>query len=434
MSLELGLDTFGDIANGPDGAPLHPATVIREVLAEGELADRLGLDFFGVGEHHRDDYAVSAPDVLLAGLAGRTEHIRLGTSVTVLSSDDPIRVFQRFSTVDAISRGRAEITVGRGSFVESFPLFGLDLSDRLGLDFFGVGEHHRDDYAVSAPDVLLAGLAGRTEHIRLGTSVTVLSSDDPIRVFQRFSTVDAISRGRAEITVGRGSFVESFPLFGLDLSDYETLFEEKLDLLAAVVAEQPVRWEGSIRPPVRVEKVMPATESGHLPVWVGVGGTPQSVVRAAHYGFPVVIAIIGGSARQFAPLADLYRRALSEMGRPELPVGVHSPGYVAATDEQARDDFMPHFLPYMNKLGRERRWAPMGTDQALQQLGPEGAVYCGSPDTVAAKIVDTVRVLGLSRFQLKYSFGTLPHDQRMQCIRLYAEEVVPRVRAQLGEG
>ena len=343
MSLELGLDTFGDIANGPDGAPLHPAVVIREVLAEGELADRLGLDFFGIGEHHRDDYAVSAPDVLLAGLAGRTDRIRLGTSVTVLSSDDPVRVFQRFSTVDAISNGRAEITVGRGSFIESFPLFGLDLGD------------------------------------------------------------------------------------------YETLFDEKLDLLAAVVAEQPVRWEGSIRPPLQVEKIMPATESGHLPVWVGVGGTPQSVVRAAHYGFPVIIAIIGGSARQFAPLADLYRRALSEMGKPELPVGVHSPGYVAATDEQAREEFMPHFLPYMNKLGRERRWAPMGREQALQQLGPGGAVYCGSPDTVAAKIVDTVQVLGLSRFQLKYSFGTLPHDQRMECIRLYAEEVVPRVRAQLGE-
>ncbi|GAB3879297.1 LLM class flavin-dependent oxidoreductase [Terrabacter terrigena] len=341
--LEMGLDTFGDIALGPDGSPLHPATVLREVLAEGELADRLGLDFFGVGEHHRDDYAVSAPDVLLAGLAARTDRIRLGTSVTVLSSDDPIRVFQRFSTVDAISNGRAEITVGRGSFVESFPLFGLDLSD------------------------------------------------------------------------------------------YETLFEEKLDLLAAVVAEKPVHWEGSIRPPVDVQQVMPTTESGHLPVWVGVGGTPQSVVRAAHYGFPVVIAIIGGASRQFAPLADLYRQALSQMGKPERPVGVHSPGYVAATDEQAIDEFMPHFVPYMNKIGRERRWAPMTNEQALAQLGPDGAVYCGSPETVATKIVDTVRVLGVSRFQLKYSMFTLPHDQRMECIRLYAEEVVPRVRAMLDD-
>jgi len=338
MSLELGLDTFGDIANGPDGQPLHPAVVLREVLAEGELADRLGLDFFGVGEHHRDDYAISAPEVLLAGLATRTERIRLGTSVTVLSSDDPIRVFQRFATADALSHGRAEITVGRGSFVESFPLFGYDLTD------------------------------------------------------------------------------------------YETLFEEKLDLLAAVVTEQPVSWEGSIRPPVRVDRIMPATESGRLPVWVGVGGTPQSVVRAAHYGFPVVIAIIGGTPRQFAPLADLYRRALQEMDKPELPVGVHSPGYVAATDEQARDEFLPHFLPYMNKIGRERRWAPMTREQAAAQFGPDGAVYCGSPETVAQKIAQTVGLLGVSRFQLKYSMGTLPHDKRMECIRLYAEEVVPRVR------
>ncbi len=342
MPLELGLDTFGDIANGPDGQPLHPAVVLREVLAEGELADRLGLDFFGVGEHHRPDYAISAPDTLLAAIATRTERIRLGTSVTVLSSDDPIRVFQRFATVDAVSNGRAEITVGRGSFIESFPLFGLDLSD------------------------------------------------------------------------------------------YETLFEEKLDLLAAVVREQPVRWEGSTRPPVQVDRIMPATESGRLPVWVGVGGTPQSVVRAAHYGFPVVIAIIGGASRQFAPLADLYRRALSEMGKPELPIGVHSPGYVAATDEQAVEEFLPHFLPYMNKLGRERRWAPMTKEQALAQLGRDGAVYCGSPETVAAKIVDTLQVLGASRFQLKYSMGTLPHEQRAECIRLYAEEVVPRVREQLG--
>ncbi len=344
MSLELGLDTFGDIAAGPDGSPLHAATVLREVLLEGELADRLGLHFFGVGEHHRDDYAISAPDVLLAGLATRTERIRLGTSVTVLSSDDPIRVFQRFSTVDALSHGRAEITVGRGSFVESFPLFGLDLAD------------------------------------------------------------------------------------------YETLFEEKLDLLAAVVAERPVHWQGSVRPPVHVEQVMPATESGHLPVWVGVGGTPQSVVRAAHYGFPVVIAIIGGASRQFAPLADLYRRALAELDKPQLPVGVHSPGYVAETDEQARQEFMPHFVPYMNKIGRERRWAPMTTEQALAQLGPGGAVYCGSPETVATKIVETVRVLGASRFQLKYSMGTLPHDRRMECIRLYAEEVAPRVQELLAEG
>ena len=345
MSLELGLDTFGDIANGPDGAPLHPAQAIREVLAEGELADRLGLDFFGIGEHHRADYAVSAPDMVLAGLATRTERIRLGTSVTVLSSDDPVRVYERFATLDALSRGRAEITVGRGSFIESFALFGFDLAD------------------------------------------------------------------------------------------YETLFSEKLDLLATLLTEaRPMRWEGSFRPPLDVPLVQPATEGGRIPTWVGVGGTPQSVVRAAHYGLPIVIAIIGGSARQFVPLADLYRRALREMEKPPQPVGVHSPGHVAATDEQAVEEFLPHFVTFMNRLGRERRWAPMTKDQARAQLGPDGAVYCGSPETVAAKIAATARLLGISRFQLKYSVGTLPHDVRMESIRLYAQEVAPRVRDLLGSG
>jgi probable LLM family oxidoreductase len=341
MSLELGLDTFGDIALGPDGTPLHPATVIREVLAEGQLADRLGLDFFGIGEHHRADYAVTAPDTVLAALAATTERIRLGSSVTVLSSDDPVRVFERFATVDAISRGRAEITVGRGSFIESFPLFGLDLQD------------------------------------------------------------------------------------------YETLFSEKLDLLAAVLTEKPVAWEGSFRPPLQVDRVQPGTESGHLATWVGVGGTPQSVVRAAHYGLPIVVAIIGGATRQFVPLVELYRRALSEAGRPELPVSIHSPGHIAATDEQAREEYLSYFVDYMNVIGRERRWAPMTQDQALAQMGPEGAVYCGSPETVAAKIVESVRLLGASRFQFKYSMGTLPHALRAESIRLYAEEVAPRVREQL---
>ena len=256
----------------------------------------------------------------------------------------------------------------------------------------------------------------------------MLSSEDPVRVFQRFATIDAISHGRAEITVGRGSFIESFPLFGLDLQDYETLFSEKLDLLAEVLKEGPVSWEGSFRPPVSVDGVVPTTESGSLRTWVGVGGTPQSVVRAAHYGMPIVIAIIGGSSLQFVPLADLYRRALTEMGRPELPIGVHSPGYVAATDERAVEEFLPHYVPFMNRLGRERRWAPLSVDQARLQLGADGAVYCGSPETVATKIAETARALGISRFQLKYSFGTLPHEQRMECIRLYAEEVAPRVR------
>ncbi|KGN40285.1 LLM class flavin-dependent oxidoreductase [Knoellia aerolata] len=342
--IELGLDTFGDIALGADGSPLPAATVIREVLAEGQLADRLGLDFFGVGEHHRPDYAVSAPDTVLAGLATTTTRIRLGTSVTVLSSDDPIRVFQRFSTVDALSNGRAEITVGRGSFIESFPLFGLSLDD------------------------------------------------------------------------------------------YEALFSEKLDLLAEVLKEEPFEWSGTIRPPVSAGPVMPPTESGHLRTWVGVGGTPQSVVRAAQYGFPVVIAIIGGQSAAFEPLADLYRRACAQFGHEGLPIGVHSPGHVAATDEQAVEEYLPHFLHQMRKIGSERGWAPMSEAAARAQMSPEGAVYCGSPDTVARKVAATMQVLGASRFQFKYSNGHLPHGLRMESIRLFAEEVAPRVRELMGAG
>ena len=337
MTIELGLDTFGDIPT-QDGQRLYAATVIRQVLAEGQLADRLGLDFFGVGEHHRPDFAISAPDTLLAGLATTTKQIRLGTSVTVLSSDDPIRVFQRFSTVDALSNGRAEITVGRGSFIESFPLFG--------------------------------------------------------------------SR----------------------LEDYETLFNEKLDLLAKVLTQQPFSWSGSIRPPLQAGPIMPPTESGHLRTWVGVGGTPASVVRAARYGMPIVIAIIGGSTSGFVPLADLFRRACTEYGHPGLPVGVHSPGHVAETDEQATEEYLPHFIEQMRRIGAERGWPPMSEDAAREQIGPDGAVYCGSPETVAQKIARTLRTLGASRFQLKYTNGSLPHEQRLSSIRLYGEEVAPRVR------
>lgn len=343
MTPQLGLDTFGDIALDADGRPLPAARVVREVLAEGQLADRVGVDVFGVGEHHRPDYAISAPDTLLAGLATTTERIRLGTSVTVLSSDDPVRVFERFSTLDALSHGRAEVTVGRGSFIESFPLFGLDLED------------------------------------------------------------------------------------------YEVLFSEKLDLLAQVLREEPVRWEGTTRPPLAVDRIMPPTESGRLPTWVGVGGTPASVVRAARHGLPIVIAIIGGASAQFAPLADLFRRACDEAGHPGLPVAVHSPGHVAESDEQAVEEYLPHFVAQMRKLGAERGWPPMSEAAARAQFSPEGAAYVGSPETVAGKIVTTMRTLGAERFQLKYTNGTLPHEQRMASIRLYGEEVAPRVRELLAE-
>ncbi|QBX55550.1 LLM class flavin-dependent oxidoreductase [Nocardioides seonyuensis] len=305
-------------------------------------------------------------------------------------------------------------------------------ADRVGVDYIGLGEHHRPDYAISAPDVVLAAIAGQTERIRLGTGVTVLSSDDPIRVYERFATLDAVSNGRAEVQLGRGSFIESFSLFGLDLSDYDRLFAEKLDLFAALQAEEPVHWQGTIRPPVEGKQVYPTTAAGSLPAWVGVGGTPESVVRAARYAMPLMLAVIGGSPAAFEQLADLYRRALGQLGHPELPIGMHSPGHVAETDELAREQLYPHQAELVTRLGRERGWPPYSRIAFEQSAGPQGALFVGSPETVAQKIAWAVELLGLSRFQLKYSVGELPHDQRMESIRLYGEEVIPRVRELLG--
>jgi len=304
------------------------------------------------------------------------------------------------------------------------------LADRLGLDFFGVGEHHREDFAISAPEVVLAAIAGRTERIRLGSAVTVLSSDDPVRVFQRFATLDAVSGGRAEVILGRGSFTESFPLFGYELDDYETLFEEKLDLFSLLLHEEPVTWSGETRASLRGQRVFPGTEHG-LTTWVGVGGSPGSVIRAARYGLPLMLAIIGGDPLRFAPFADLYRQALRELGQPDLPIGIHSPGHVADTDAEARDQYWEHFREMHRRIGAERGWPPMTRDQFEGQAGPTGALAVGSPDTVAAKIVRAATGLGASRFDMKYSAGTLPHELSMRCIELYATEVVPRVRAEL---
>ena len=304
------------------------------------------------------------------------------------------------------------------------------LAEAVGLDFFGVGEHHREDFAVSAPDVVLAAIAGRTERIRLGSAVTVLSSDDPVRVYQRFATLDALSSGRAEVILGRGSFTESFPLFGYALGDYEMLFEEKLELFAALLAEEPVTWSGTTRAPLEGQLVYPTTEAG-LRTWVGVGGSPESVVRAARHGLPLMLAIIGGDALRFAPFVDLYHRALDELGRPRLPVGIHSPGHVAETDEQARDELWPHYQVMHARIGRERGWPPMTRQQFDQAAGPEGALAVGSPTTVAAKIVRAASGLGASRFDLKYSAGTLPHDLMMRSIELYGTEVAPIVRNEL---
>lgn len=302
------------------------------------------------------------------------------------------------------------------------------LADQVGVDYIGLGEHHRPDYAISAPDVVLAAIAGQTERIRLGTGVTVLSSDDPIRVYQRFATLDAVSSGRAEVQLGRGSFVESFGLFGLELSDYDRLFAEKVDLFAALQREEPVTWEGTVRPPLVDQRVYPTTAAGRVPAWIGVGGTPQSVVRAAQYGMPLMLAVIGGSPAAFVQLADLYREALGRMELPELPIGMHSPGHVAATDDEAREQLYPHQAELYTRIGRERGWPPYSRLQFEQAASSQGALFVGSPETVAQKIAWAARTLGLSRFQLKYSVGALPHEQRLESVRLYGEEVVPRVR------
>lgn len=301
------------------------------------------------------------------------------------------------------------------------------LADRVGVDFFGVGEHHRDDFAVSAPEVVLAAIAGQTSRIRLGSAVTVLSSDDPIRVFQRFATLDAASNGRAEIILGRGSFTESFPLFGFELDQYQELFEEKLDLFAQLLTERPVTWQGNLRSPLAEQRVFPTTASGHIPTWIGVGGSPESVVRAARYGMPLMLAIIGGDPARFAPYIDLYHRALAQLGQPTLPIGVHSPGFIAETDDLAREQLYPSYKVMRDRIGRERGWLPMGRDEFEQEI-EHGSLYVGSPETVARKIATTVSVLGINHFDLKYSAGPLSHEKSMHAIELYGSEVIPRVR------
>jgi probable LLM family oxidoreductase len=312
--LELGLDTFGDVGRTADGQPLPQAQVIRDVVAEAVLADEVGVDFIGVGEHHRADFAVSSPEMVLAAIAGQTTRIRLGSAVTVLSSDDPVRVFQRFSTLDAVSNGRAEVILGRGSFTESFPLFG---------------------YA---------------------------------------------------------------------LEQYELLSEEKLALFAALLEADrtgaPVTWQGQTRAPLAAQRVFPRTEHGRLTTWVGVGGSPQSVVRAALYGMPLMLAIIGGNPQRFAPYVDLYHRALAERGLEPLPVGVHSPGHVGETDAAAREEFWSPYREMRDRIGAERGWGPMSRAEFDREI-ESGSLYVGSPETVARKIAATAQALGIARFDLK---------------------------------
>jgi len=274
---------------------------------------------------------------------------------------------------------------------------------------------------------VLAGIAGRTRRIRLGSAVTVLSSDDPVRVFQRFATLDAISRGRAEVILGRGSFTESFPLFGYDLSQYEELFAEKLELFAALITQEPVTWQGSTRAALTRQRVFPTIESGSLKTWIGVGGSPESVVRAARYRLPMMLAIIGGEPKRFAPYIELYHRTLAKFGAASLPIGVHSPGYVADTDEQARDELWPPFKFMRDRIGAERGWGPI-TRAEFDQEADRGSLYCGSPETVARKIAATAQMLGIARFDMKYSAGTLAHEKLMRCIELYGRNVIPLVR------
>lgn len=340
MALELGLDTFGDVTHDQKGDPLSHAQVLRNLVEQGVMADGVGLAYLGIGEHHREDFAVSAPEVVLAAIAAKTENIHLGSAVTVLSSDDPIRVFQRFSTLDAVSNGRAEVILGRGSFTESFPLFGLELGD------------------------------------------------------------------------------------------YEKLFEEKLELFSLVRQQHPVNWSGTVRPPVVDKSVYPPIENGLLKTWIGVGGSPESVVRTARYGFSLMLAIIGGEPARFAPYVDLYHRALAQFELPEQPIGVHSPGHIAETDEQAREELWPNYFANVSKIGRERGWAPP-TREGFEHEADVGSMYVGSPETVAKKIAATAQTLGLSRFDLKYSNGPLAHSKMMTSIELYGTEVAPRVAALL---
>lgn len=304
------------------------------------------------------------------------------------------------------------------------------LADQVGVDYIGLGEHHRDDFAISAPEPILGAIAARTSRIRMGTAVTVLSSDDPIRLFQRFSTLDALSNGRAEVILGRGSFTESFPLFGFDLSDYELLFNEKLDLFVRLIRETSVTWSGQTRPPLKGQKVFPPLGPQGLKVWIGMGGSPESVIRAVSHGLPMMMAIIGGAPARFRPFVDLFLRAQEQIGATPQPLGVHSPGHVAPTDQQARDELWPGYKALHDRIGRERGWPPT-TRESFEREADHGSLYVGAPETVARKIARTVRDLGLARFEMKYSSGTLAHDKLMHSIELYGTRVAPLVRDML---
>lgn len=306
------------------------------------------------------------------------------------------------------------------------------LADQLGINYIGVGEHHREDFSISSPETVLAAIAAKTEKIKLATAVTVLSSDDPVRVFERFATLDALSNGRAQVILGRGSFTESFPLFGYDMQDYATLFEEKIELFSKILEEKPVTWSGTMRPSLHEADIFPKTESGRLDVAVGVGGSPDSVVRTARYGFKLMLAIIGGAPERFAPYVDLYRHAVKEYGQTEFPVGMHSPGLIAETDEKAAELAWPAFKLLWDSVGKTRGWRPYSKEQFNYEVAA-GSLYVGSPQTVAKKIAKAITALDVERFDLVYGGGQLPVSVREDTIRLYGEEVIPRVNELLKE-
>jgi probable LLM family oxidoreductase len=310
----------------------------------------------------------------------------------------------------------------------------IELADRVGLDHFGLGEHHRSEYLDSAPAVILAAAASRTKNIRLTSAVTVLSAADPVRVFQEFATLDLISNGRAEIVAGRGSFIESFPLFGLKLEDYDDLFAEKLDLLLALRENANVHWSGRHRPALTGQGVYPRPLQNPLPIWLGVGGTPESFARAGMLGLPLMVAIIGGEPHRFRPLIDLYREAGKRAGHaPEsLKVGVHALGYVADSDQQASDDFFPGYAEAFTKIGKERGWPPVTRVQFEALRRPKGALFVSDPETVAAKLLQLNQDLGgISRISFQMSVAALRHDRLMHAIQLLGTKVAPIIRKAL---
>jgi probable LLM family oxidoreductase len=307
----------------------------------------------------------------------------------------------------------------------------IELADQVGLDVFGVGEHHRPDFTVSAPAVVLGMAAGRTERIRLSSAVSVLSSDDPVRVFQAFSTLDLLSHGRAEIMAGRGSFIESFPLFGHDLEDYDELFSEKLELLLAIRDDERVTWSGRHRAPLDGLPVYPRPVQDPLPVWVAVGGSPQSAVRAGALGLPLALAIIGGMPERFAPVAELHRRAAQESGHERPPMSINSHGFLAETSQAAAQEAFPAFAAMMDRIGRERGWPPMSRQDFDATRTLRGANFVGSPEEVVEKILFQHEIFGHDRFLMQMSVGTLPHASIMRSIELLGTEVAPVVRREL---